>query len=574
MGIDDYSHQPIASPLAGAVNDVRQLESYLREQLGDGAQITSLIDGAATRDAVVAAFRSHLGRARSGDTALFGFSGHGSQETPPPGFEHEDASGKLQNLMLFDSGTLSAGSLVWPLADKELRLLLHEVAAAGPHVLAILDCCHSGDGTRTAESTTRAREWQPRPDRAATEVDRVTLVQLAGPRPVEEFLAGSLARPAVGAPGLVALYACGSTEKASESADETGKWRGAFSAALLHVLGSAHGRADYRSLLAAVAARLDTQGFRQRPGLLAEASGAAEAAFLGGVTGGVADGLRMTHAAAGWQVNAGAIAGLVPATSGGEAELDCVDAAGAAAGSVRVVSVTPGTATVEPVGWEPTELVYFARHREAQSTASVDGSLPAVLAPHAPRVAEWERLLRLGEGGGLPSPLAGAVQLEFVPAEAGERSRPAERVPLVSTDGYRLSYGSDGRAPQVFMQLRNAWYQDLYVALLVMTTRLDCTVLFGSSEPLAAGVEVNANPKGGPLNLTLPEGRASSRDWLQLIVSETPFSAEVLARGPIDAVAGIEDLVEARLAAAAPRAGTLDTPGWCAMRVAVIIERS
>ena len=59
---------------------------------------------------------------------MFAYSGHGSQELQPTEFAFGDASGKLQNLLLFDAGHETGGEFVWPLADKELGLLLDEVA--------------------------------------------------------------------------------------------------------------------------------------------------------------------------------------------------------------------------------------------------------------------------------------------------------------------------------------------------------------------------------------------------------------------------------------------------------------
>ena len=109
---------------------MRHLEQYLRGRLGDAAHIVTLTDDQATREGVVAGFRSHLAQAGDGDIALFAYSGHGSQELPPTEFAFGDASGKLQNLLLFDAGHDDRGQFVWPLADKELGLLLDEVVGA------------------------------------------------------------------------------------------------------------------------------------------------------------------------------------------------------------------------------------------------------------------------------------------------------------------------------------------------------------------------------------------------------------------------------------------------------------
>ena len=108
-------------------------------------------------------FRSHLGQAGAGDVALFSYSGHGSEEPAPPEFAELEASGRIQTLVPVDVGRRRDGPLVRPIADKELAVLIAEVAARGPHVVVLLDCCHSGSGTRDAAAT--PRQWLPDPGR-------------------------------------------------------------------------------------------------------------------------------------------------------------------------------------------------------------------------------------------------------------------------------------------------------------------------------------------------------------------------------------------------------------------------
>ena len=66
--------------------------------------------------------------------------------------------------MFHDCNRRVGGRLRRALADKELSLLLAEVAANGPHVVVILDCCHSGGGTR--DPFVRTRGWMPDVDNA------------------------------------------------------------------------------------------------------------------------------------------------------------------------------------------------------------------------------------------------------------------------------------------------------------------------------------------------------------------------------------------------------------------------
>ncbi len=322
VGVDAYG-PPVDLPLNGCVNDVRHLEQYLRGRLGDTAQILTLADGQATREGVVAGFRSHLAKAGKGDIALFSYSGHGSQELPPTEFAFGDASGKIQNLLLFDAGHEDAGQFVWPLADKELGLLLDEVAAGGAHVVALLDCCHSGDGTRDAFVT--ARQWIPTSTRDADPGVQSAIEKLKGPRPLDGFLDGTLQHfQSTPSTGHVALTACQSSELAKELiiGDEH---RGAFTATMIEVLETVGDKADYRSVIAAVRSRLERTVERQRPGVHPlDAGGLGDRRFLDGTIEPAPPSFLMTKSGSGWSVDAGAVHGLRAPADGEEFRFACL----------------------------------------------------------------------------------------------------------------------------------------------------------------------------------------------------------------------------------------------------------
>jgi hypothetical protein len=149
VGIDKY---PAPVPrLRGCVNDIREMRQYLEARINaldtgvhDVLKIEALENEQATRDAVIRAIREHLGQAGPEDVALFCYSGHGSQEQAPEEFWRIEPDRLDETLVLYDSRT--EGS--WDLADKELAELISEVAGRGAHVVVLLDCCHSGSGTR------------------------------------------------------------------------------------------------------------------------------------------------------------------------------------------------------------------------------------------------------------------------------------------------------------------------------------------------------------------------------------------------------------------------------------------
>ncbi len=129
-------HRRLSRPipkLRGCVNDIDAFADYLRERVagdkGVALKLKTLKNAEATRQAVVDAFRGHLGQAKKGDIALFYYSGHGSQEQAPEEFWKIEPDHLDETLVCYDSR--NPGS--WDLADKEIAKLIGEVAAQGPH---------------------------------------------------------------------------------------------------------------------------------------------------------------------------------------------------------------------------------------------------------------------------------------------------------------------------------------------------------------------------------------------------------------------------------------------------------
>src|SRR6476661_6193597 len=156
VGIDTYP-APVPS-LSGCVNDVTRFADVLRDRVGaDAVDLVVLRNVEATRTAVTTHLTEHLGRATAQDVALFYFSGHGSQQETPEDLWSLEPDHRNETLVCVDSR--SPGS--WDLADKELAGLLDTVSASGCHTLVVLDCCHSGDGTRNADEVVRLAPPDP-----------------------------------------------------------------------------------------------------------------------------------------------------------------------------------------------------------------------------------------------------------------------------------------------------------------------------------------------------------------------------------------------------------------------------
>ncbi len=369
VGIDAYL--PPVNALYGCGNDIANLEAFLNGRLGTRLQPKKLLDGDATREAIATAFASHLGQAGSGDVALFYYSGHGTEEPAPPQFAALEPSGKLQVLVSIDAGRRVGGKLKRGLADKELALLIDGVAANGPHVVIVLDCCHSGNGTRDPEA--RPRQWLPLPELADAE-HRADVEELARPRDVGDFLAGAVDRWATlgvastreagtsseGVANHVALAACQSFEVAKEQPTD-GKVRGAFSVAFLGALEALGPDTTYRTLLATVRSRVERAAAEQTPVLYpVEVDGPGDGRVFDGSVHGGAPTFHMTTTANGFEIDAGSVHGLTAPSDGQAYELTCTGPDGKVAGLVRVTAVDIGTSTVEPIGWKPDDIAYDA----------------------------------------------------------------------------------------------------------------------------------------------------------------------------------------------------------------------
>ena len=173
IGIDHYVSPRIPS-LGGCVNDIDAIEQLLHARYNvPPDNIVKLIDHQATHQAIVAAFRNHLiaqvqswvaaGRPDPAPAFLFYYSGHGSQAPDASGIEPD---GMDETIVPHDS---RVGD-VYDLKDWELGQLIDELTAPLPeadaNVTVVLDCCHSGSGTRDLKPTlvaTRRCEPDTRP---------------------------------------------------------------------------------------------------------------------------------------------------------------------------------------------------------------------------------------------------------------------------------------------------------------------------------------------------------------------------------------------------------------------------
>lgn len=347
VGIDRYP-RPIP-PLRGCVNDIQVIETLLRERVVGGEFALAplvLTDEAATRQALIDGFRQHLSKAGRDDIALFYYSGHGSQEQSPSEFWEIEPDHLDETLVCYDSRQPGR----YDLADKELSKLIAEVAANEPQIVIVLDCCHSGSGTRAAEAGSVRRapvDLRPRP------LDSF----LVSPA---EALAFGTRSPAESATDWLALprgrhivmAACRDEEEAKEY-QGGGRQRGAFSYFLTQTLERSGGGVSYRDLFKRAQSQVHGAVLRQSPQIEASDVRDLNLPFLGGaVTPRVATFTLSYNASHGWTIDGGAVHGIAqPVTIQGRTETttlalfpitaDRLDDLRASVGRAEVIEVLP-----------------------------------------------------------------------------------------------------------------------------------------------------------------------------------------------------------------------------------------
>lgn len=131
-----------ARPLAGAERDAEAFTQLLRERFGFPAERIQILQGkAATREAVAIAMAKVLKEAADPeDQVVFYFSGHGTQLADRAPLDEPDELDEA--LCLFDTEASGANTLL----DDELGRWLDALPARRATV--VLDCCHSGTGTK------------------------------------------------------------------------------------------------------------------------------------------------------------------------------------------------------------------------------------------------------------------------------------------------------------------------------------------------------------------------------------------------------------------------------------------
>ena len=306
VAIDDYP-APIP-PLSGCVADLEAMHAYLEGRIGaDGHRLEALTlkNAEATRASVIEAFQQHLGKAGPGDTALFCYSGHGSQCPTAPEFYHLEPDRLDETLVCYDSRMPDN----FDLADKEMSKLIADVAKKEAHVVLMLDSCHSGSATRSLKGTNVRRVATDNRQRPASSylVSPEELGGLGHSRSVTEADAGWIKLPQG---RHIVLSACQAEEEAKEDVFD-GAPHGVFSHYLLDTLQNATSDWTYRDLFSRVSSMVRTTVSRQSPVIEATDFEDLERPFLGGAIRPHPDYFTLTFDdIADWTIDGGTIHGI------------------------------------------------------------------------------------------------------------------------------------------------------------------------------------------------------------------------------------------------------------------------
>ncbi|MBC7520913.1 MAG: caspase family protein [Sandarakinorhabdus sp.] len=292
VGINDY---PEGVPkLSGCVSDAGRYRDYLTHRFAPEAlALEILTDAQATREAMIGMFRSHLAKAGPDDVVLFQYSGHGAQSTSAPEFLEFQPDGKDTGLVGFDSRLPGK----FDLADKELAVLIAEVAARNPHIAVIFDCCHSGSGTRSADEINGAVARFTGPATYKRELGSY----------IDEYYAAQAKTGGLSIPvgRHILLAGCEQTQTAKER-----DGAGIFTSTLMEVLEKSGPDINYADLFVRARAAVRKRAADQDPQFETMNSFNAFGGFLGSAAARIGRRFRAVYDMnRGWQVNCGAIHG-------------------------------------------------------------------------------------------------------------------------------------------------------------------------------------------------------------------------------------------------------------------------
>ncbi len=229
IGINEY-RSPLIPPLRGSLNDVEIVRDVLVARWGFSEPlITVLTNSAATRAGILAAFEQLVRDSGPNDIVYIHYSGHGSRVGDQNGDEDD---GIDETIVPHDGRTAGIADIV----DDELDAVLAKLRAR--HAVIVLDSCHSGTATRSADLRARSVPGDDRSDLYRRDTAVTTRAVVA--RVESRFVVLSAAAP----------------DQEALDGPLQGRHHGFFSYALSQSLASSVPQASARHVLAGIEQRL------------------------------------------------------------------------------------------------------------------------------------------------------------------------------------------------------------------------------------------------------------------------------------------------------------------------------
>jgi hypothetical protein len=171
VGVSGYPNLPAEIRLVGPKNDAREVANTLVRLGVPASDVTVLADGVqnlesgvsnpgpGTRQAVLDALDRLAEASKAGDTVVFYFSGHGSQQ---PDLDGDEEGGDDEVFLPYDVGKWEADGIENALVDDELNVRVQKILDKGADFFGIIDACHSATGFRSvAGDDARVRGIDP-----------------------------------------------------------------------------------------------------------------------------------------------------------------------------------------------------------------------------------------------------------------------------------------------------------------------------------------------------------------------------------------------------------------------------
>lgn len=256
VGIGTYENADAAGlrELRGPGNDVSAVKTVVSDRFGlKEPNTTVLLNEQATRTALLDAIKKVLvDDAKSGEVALFYFSGHGSRVFDAS----SDEPSKFDSTILPYDARAQTGQAL-DITDDELGAIVSASLAKGVKPIVILDSCNSGTGIRFQAQA-----------RYAPPIKRVAAVATA---------ANALRSMREIATGYGTLLAAAQDAEEALEMERDGVVHGEFTRALVAVLKSAETDVTYLDVLTRVRVSLAALGVPHRP----QGEGDLQQRFLG-----------------------------------------------------------------------------------------------------------------------------------------------------------------------------------------------------------------------------------------------------------------------------------------------------